>query len=183
MLPLAKPTLRAVLELLIPMLPFRQLNAAGSPAQRTKVRQTAWLPSRHNRTTPGLHRTNVRHTRYGMYSDGQPSRGWGVTTKVAPPDVNRRGRRPQTAPREAWTAPKGRRNPPRRGDGGRPILPPFPLRGRGTGGGGGVAFAKRMHGYAPQARPVSRGAAPDGSPLTCTQVTGLPFGAEGGRPP
>lgn len=183
MLPFAKPTLRAVLELLVFKFPLSQLHAAGSPAQRTKVRQNAWLPSRHNRTTPGLHRTNVRHTRYGMYSDGQPSRGRGTTYVVAPPDVNRRGRRPQTAPREAWNRPGGGGPPLGGGWGGIPLFLPFPIRGKGPGVGGGVAFAKRMHGYAPQARTYLRRAAPDGVSLTCTQVTKTPAGAVGGRPP
>lgn len=183
MLPPAKPPLAAVLKLLVAVIPGRKIPHPSPRAESTKVLPGIQQFLRHDRTTPGLHRTNVRHTRYGMSRDGTPSRGGGTSYLVAPPGVNSGRRRRRTAPRKAWNRPKGGKPPLGGGRGGIPLFLPHPLRGRGPGGWGGVAFAQRMHGYAPQARPVSRGAAPDGSPLTCTQVTGLPFGAEGGRPP
>lgn len=183
MVHLAEPTLGAVLRLLHVGIPVSRCPYTGPWAKRAEILPPTGETSCHDGTTPGLLANQLRHTRYGMSPDGRPSRGRGTTYVVAPPDVNRRGRRPQTAPREAWNRPGGGGPPLGGGWGGIPLFLPFPIRGKGPGVGGGVAFAKRMHGYAPQARTYLRRAAPDGVSLTCTQVTKTPAGAVGGRPP
>lgn len=183
MVRLAEPTLGAVLRLLHVGMPVSRCPYTGPWAKRAEILPPTGETSCHDGTTPRLPANQPRHTRYGMSPDGRPSRGRGTTYVVAPSTVNRSRRRRRTAPAAGRNRPKGGKPPLGGGRGGIPPFLPFPRGGKGPGVGGGVVFAKRIHGCAPQARTFPRRAAPDGISFTCTQVTKIPLGAVGGRPP